>query len=143
MTLCGFDRLFDLWDKYKATMDEIKLEPLDIQDPVDGIRVRTDLCDSLSLPDQAPTMAGANSGSGGGGLATEPPLPNSAVVSASSSSKHYRWVIGFLSADLLYKLSCAQAKTLLQFALFTYLFTAPALKIGINSRYCMCSLPCF
>ena len=73
-------------------VEELKLEPLEIQDPL-GIRVRTDLCDSfaLSLSDQAPTMAGANSGGGGtGGVATEPPLPNPAV--ASSSSKHYRWV---------------------------------------------------
>ena len=78
-------------------MEELKLEPLEIQDPL-GIRVRTDLCDSLapSLSDQAPTMAGANSGSGGGGgtggVATEPPLPNPAAAVASSSSKHYRWV---------------------------------------------------
>ena len=74
-------------------MEELKLEPLEIQDPL-GIRVRTDLCDSLalSLSDQAPTMAGANSGGGTGGVATEPPLPNPAAAVASSSSKHYRWV---------------------------------------------------
>ena len=72
----------------------LKLEPLDIHDAM-GIRVRTDLlCDSPapSLPDQAPTMAGANSGNGGGGVAAEPPLPSpaAAAVPASSSSKHYR-----------------------------------------------------
>ena len=71
----------------------LKLEPLEIHDPM-GIRVRTDLlCDSIapSLPNQAPTMAGANSGNGGG-VAAEPPLPNPgpAAVPASSSSKHYR-----------------------------------------------------
>ena len=73
-------------------MEDLKPEPFEIQDPL-GIRVRTDLCDSLapSLSDQAPTMAGANSGNGGG-VAAEPPLPSpaAAAVPASSSSKHYR-----------------------------------------------------
>ena len=75
-------------------MDEIKLEPLDIQESP-GIRVRNDLCDSPApsfSSDQAPTMAGANSGGGGGGVAAEPPLPNTA---AASNSKHYRSVSSF------------------------------------------------
>ena len=75
-------------------MDEIKLEPFDIHEPL-GIRVRNDLCDSPApsfSSDQAPTMAGANSGGGGGGVAAEPPLPNTA---AASNSKHYRSVSSF------------------------------------------------
>ena len=80
-------------DLLKTIMEDLKPEPFEIQDPL-GIRVRTDLCDSLapSLSDQAPTMAGADSGNGDGtgGVAMEPPLPNPAA--ASSSSKHYRSV---------------------------------------------------